>query len=58
MLRLVTLRKRNGEVEEPNISLDRLVDAAPRSVKATVRLSGRSHTETVPVFVDEATVAR
>ena len=58
MLQLLTLRKRNGEVKEPKISLDTLVDAAPRSVEATVRLAGRSHTERVPVFADETSAAQ
>jgi len=56
MLRLATRRKRNGEVEEPNISLNRLVDAAPRNVEATIRLSGRSYTDTIPVFADEVSM--
>jgi hypothetical protein len=55
-LRLVTLRKRDGEVREPKITLETLVDAAPKHVEVTVRLSGRSHTERIPVFVDETTM--
>lgn len=37
----------------PEISKSTFVDAAPRSVEATVRLAERTHTETMPVFVED-----
>ena len=37
-------------VSEPNVAFDRLVDLAPRSVDATIRLDGREITETAPVI--------
>lgn len=44
----------DGEVEsEPNISFDRLVDLAPRSVDATVVLDGNEVSRAVPVVVQQ-----
>lgn len=37
----------------PEIPKSTFVDAAPRSVEATVRLAERTHTETMPVFVED-----
>lgn len=54
----VTSLNRDGEATaEPNVSVDTLVDATPRSVEATVRLDGREYTRRVPAFVGEAEVA-
>jgi hypothetical protein len=58
LLRLLTIQEHNGEVREPKITLETLVDAAPKHVEVTVRLTGQSHTERIPVFVDETTMAR
>ena len=58
LLRLLTIREHNGEVRKPKITLETLADAAPKHVAVTVRLAGRSHTERIPVFVDETTMAR
>lgn len=38
-----------------DVGYDRLVEAAPRYVEATVTFSGRSHAERVPVVVDHST---
>ena len=45
-------RDRDGDVtSEPNVSLDRLVSAAPRTLTVTVALDGREATTDVPVGV-------
>lgn len=49
---LVTTIGRSGEVRrEPSVAFDDLVAVTPRTVDATVRLAGREHPETVPVWV-------
>jgi hypothetical protein len=47
-----TVVGRDGTVtSEPTVDHDELVAATPASVTATVSLGGRTHTETVPVWV-------
>lgn len=54
----VTRLNREGEViGEPNISFEELVEAAPRTVHATVRLEDREYTRNVPVFVEQSEIA-
>ncbi|WP_435178902.1 hypothetical protein [Halorussus sp. AFM4] len=51
-----TGRDRDGKVvSEADVGYDDLRDATPESVTATVRFSGRTHTETFPVVVREET---
>lgn len=47
-----------GTVDNGSQSFETLVDAAPKHVEVTVRLSARSHTERIPVFVDETTMTQ
>ncbi|WP_225333381.1 hypothetical protein [Halomicrobium urmianum] len=55
------LRNRDGEViSEPNVPVDRLIEAAPRSLTVTVALDGggedREYTRTFPVGVGHSEV--
>lgn len=42
-----------GDEGLPEVPESTFVDAAPQGVEATVRLAGRTHTETMPVFVED-----
>lgn len=47
-------RNDGGELQaEPRIARSTLVDAAPRTVEATIRLGDGEHIRDVPVFVEE-----
>lgn len=54
---LTTHLDRDGEVlSEPSVSRSEVVESTPRSATATVYFAGRTHTETYPVYVREATI--
>lgn len=49
-----TTYDRDGDViSEPNISVEDLLAVTPRTVRATIKLEGREHSRSVPVFVEE-----
>jgi hypothetical protein len=47
------IHRRTGNENLSKVPESTFVDAAPRSVEATVRLDGREHTQTMPVFVED-----
>lgn len=52
-----TTYDRDGDVtSEPNLSVEDVVDVAPRTVHTKVTLEGREYTRPIPVFVEEADV--
>ena len=49
------LSRGGDEISEPNVDVDEVIPATPRSVTATVSFAGRDHRETFPVFVQRRT---
>lgn len=41
-------------ISEPNLSKETLIEEAPRTVRSTIALDGRTFTRQVPVFIEEA----
>lgn len=51
-------RDRDGSiVSEPNVTLERLISVAPRSIRVTVTLDGHAHTTAFPVGVGHSEVS-